>query len=276
MFHIHKSSQSHFHQRETKNSGRTGSNNRELRVMEPNTHVKTGERGPAGGGGAGLRIAALLTAGWLLATAGAADFAVGVAAGAAGGRVMLPVSVSAPGTAAAVQFDVIYGTEREVSEPAVRGVALTTHTVKSQLQSDGRRRVLIFSNPTAALPAGIIVEIPFAIPAALPAGTDAVNLTNIRVAEADGTASTTGAAAPGSITATAPPLPRVSAVRFTGPGGVVIDVSGSEGAAFRVEASTDLLQWGQIGTVSVQNGAGRFTDPQAGSFPVRYYRFRTL
>jgi hypothetical protein len=223
-----------------------------------------------------VRMAVFLTAAALATSAGAADFAVGVAAGAAGGRVLLPVTLSSPGAAAAVQFDVIYATERGVGEPVLRGAALTTHAVHSQLRSDGRRRVVIFSNPTAPLAAGVIVEIPFALPPTLPAGTDAVNLTNIKVANADGTAAATSAAVPGAVTVTAPALPRVSTLRFMAAEGVIVDVTGSEGAVFRVEVSIDLVQWGSMGTVTMLNGTGRFTDPQAGGFLARYYRFRPL
>ena len=46
--------------------------------------------------------------------------------------------------------------------------------------------------------------------------------------------------------------------------------------SYAVEASTDLVDWEQIGTVDPGEDTDEFVDVNAGDFPSRFYRFREL
>ncbi len=54
---------------------------------------------------------------------------------------------------------------------------------------------------------------------------------------------------------------------------VVVTVNGQNGAAYQVQASTDLSNWAAIGTVTLDaSGTSNFTDVNAANYPARFYR----
>lgn len=56
---------------------------------------------------------------------------------------------------------------------------------------------------------------------------------------------------------------------------MVVSVSGQNGVAYDVEASSDLAQWTTIGTVTVpESGGADFVDVNAADYPARFYRTR--
>jgi hypothetical protein len=63
---------------------------------------------------------------------------------------------------------------------------------------------------------------------------------------------------------------------FTAPGRFTLSFLGDMGGVFAVEASTNLVDWTEIGTVTNTTGTAQFDDTAAADFVYRYYRLRLL
>jgi len=71
------------------------------------------------------------------------------------------------------------------------------------------------------------------------------------------------------------PSPVIQSVVVESDGRVRIHATGSAGISFSVEASEDLIEWREIGTVTAtQEGMMEFVDADAPSLDQRYYRLR--
>jgi uncharacterized repeat protein (TIGR03806 family) len=68
--------------------------------------------------------------------------------------------------------------------------------------------------------------------------------------------------------------PRWTSVQFDGQTGVHLQLQGDSGSNYAIEASVDLLNWTNIGTLQNVTGSVPFTDPDAIHFPQRFYRAR--
>ena len=66
---------------------------------------------------------------------------------------------------------------------------------------------------------------------------------------------------------------RIAALVRTADGTFQLTVSGSPGDVYQIEASTDLVDWRIIGTITNTGGMAEFRDTEAGSFIHRFYRF---
>lgn len=206
----------------------------------------------------------------------AADFTVGVVTGEVGGHILLPIELGGADVPVAVQFDILYNAERLASEPVVKGPAALSHTVASRSIAEGRRRVILFSNPNAPIPDGVVVEVPFSSDEQGEEGTSVVNLTRIRVALADGT-SAPGEPniSPGAVNLT-PTLgiPVLQDLSIGANGNLTLNLQGGDGRRFEVEVSDDLENWAQLGTVEVAGGTASFVDADINDHPKRFYRVR--
>jgi len=58
-------------------------------------------------------------------------------------------------------------------------------------------------------------------------------------------------------------------------GTVNFRITGLEGRAYTIQASTDLVSWADIGTATTAAGTIQFTDPNAASFRHRFYRLKS-
>jgi len=66
-----------------------------------------------------------------------------------------------------------------------------------------------------------------------------------------------------------------SSIRIAGDGQPVLAVSGLIGSQYDIEASEDLMDWALIETVTMPDGGSlKFSDPNAGYYPQRFYRTR--
>ncbi len=80
----------------------------------------------------------------------------------------------------------------------------------------------------------------------------------------------------GSLVVMPQPVPEVgTAIGFNG-GRFYFDLLGQSGMLVVVEASTNLENWTPIQTNVVLNGQTRFSDPESGAYPRRFYRSRFL
>jgi hypothetical protein len=56
-------------------------------------------------------------------------------------------------------------------------------------------------------------------------------------------------------------------------GGVLqVSMMGLAGQTYLIQASTDLVNWTTLTTLTLTNGTGQFTDPATASYPQRFYR----
>lgn len=60
---------------------------------------------------------------------------------------------------------------------------------------------------------------------------------------------------------------------MSGDGCAILSFEGVRGQTYTVQASTDMVNWTNIGTVTGNNkGLCQFVDPNAPKYPHRYYR----
>ena len=80
----------------------------------------------------------------------------------------------------------------------------------------------------------------------------------------------------GALTITAPGPVVIASVAFLDPANLRIAGTGDANVSYKIQASSDLSGWVEIGTALTDGGgAFEFVDDAAGSFPMRYYRIAT-
>lgn len=74
--------------------------------------------------------------------------------------------------------------------------------------------------------------------------------------------------------ASQPAPPRLEMPGFAGDGAFQFSLVGQTGASYVIEASTNLIQWDELGTLTNNMGSVIFRDGAATNFPRRFYRAR--
>jgi len=73
-----------------------------------------------------------------------------------------------------------------------------------------------------------------------------------------------------------PRSPRILSIGWADGNHAQITGSGDAGVTYRIQASSDLLTWNDIGRAAAQSGGGfSFDDPQAANAAARFYRVAT-
>ena len=77
----------------------------------------------------------------------------------------------------------------------------------------------------------------------------------------------------GTLTITSATTPTVASVVLLGNGHAALVGSGSPGVTYTIQATSDLVNWVDIGTaLADETGAYSFEDVDAASFTIRFYR----
>jgi len=68
---------------------------------------------------------------------------------------------------------------------------------------------------------------------------------------------------------------RIGALTWNINGAVSFQITGIDGQTYVIQASTNLVDWADLGTNVTSGGIVNFTDPNATNFPARFYRVKT-
>jgi len=210
-----------------------------------------------------------------LASAGASaqvDIAAGLAGGTPGATVPLPFVFQADSNITALQFDVLFDGTNFTSEAATAGSDALGHLAASALQTNGTRRVVLYSSTNAPLDNGIVVTVPFTIATDAPEGIYSVGLTNAIVSNLRGERVPLFYLVPGYlIVGTNWPPAQLRFPRFN-QDGLRFVLTGTPETGYVVQASTNLTQWTSLSTNLAHGGVIFFRDTEALNFRYRFYR----
>ena len=200
------------------------------------------------------------------------DFAVGLAGGTPGAAVSLPFVFQADSNIAALQFDAQFDGTNFTSDAATTGSEAPGHLAASAMQTDGTRRVVLYSTTNAPLSNGIIVVVPFTIATNAPEGIYSVGLTNVIVADRNGERASLSYVVSGYlIVGTNWPPDQLHFPKFD-QGDFRFVLTGTPETGYVFQASTNLTEWTSLSTNLARGGVIFFRDAEAANFRCRFYQ----
>jgi hypothetical protein len=204
----------------------------------------------------------------------APSISVGIAAGAPGETAMVPVNYVSDTNIVSLQFDLVYATNVLASGNPVGGSALADHVFGTSEITSGLRRVLIFSFSNTPFTNGVLVYIPFTIATNAIDHDEVFSLTNVLFVSANADPIPPAAILGGRLAVS--PSPRLSPSAVTGDGVAHVQLAGTSGRTYVIEASATLEapQWAAVATNTATGGPLNFDDASAGNISPRFYRAR--
>lgn len=174
-----------------------------------------------------------------------------------------------------LQFDFVYNTNSLQLTSAVRGDALADHLFATNSIAPGIFRVLTISFSNAALTNGILARIGFAVSTNSTDYDESLVLSNlVAVNAASDVVPLTSSNGVLAIT----PSPRFSTVGLVRDGKIRVELSGTTGRTYLIEAAINLTApaWVPVHTNSATGGIISWEEAAMTNTPVRFYRARVL
>jgi hypothetical protein len=198
---------------------------------------------------------------------------LGTTASAPGTTNLVPISVTIDVNVVSFQFDLLYSTNYFAPGTPIGGSALADQQLASAVVSPGVFRVLGFSFSNSPLTNGVLAYVPFSIGSNAPDHDEALALTNMLLlvnAQAGAVPFTINSNAILSITVP----PHVSAIFPTNAGAMHLELTGTTGRVYTIQAKTNLAspQWNSLAVRTNFTGVLRFDDVIGSSLPQRFYR----
>jgi hypothetical protein len=204
------------------------------------------------------------------------SMSVGTTAGTPGTTDLVPVSIIVDTNVVSFQFDVLYATNWITPGTPVGGSALADQQLASAVVTQGQFRVLAFSFSNSPITNGVAVYVPFAITNNAPDHDETLVLSNVVLVTAQAESVPVTVVSNATLSVTVPP--RFTAIAPTNSGVLHLELTGTTGRVYVIEATTDLVQpqWSALTTNTATNGVAPFDDPSASTFSNRFYRGRFL
>ncbi len=200
-----------------------------------------------------------------------ADLSVGSRTGSEGATVFVPVSIANATNITAAQFDILFDPARSVSEAVFGGNALVNHSLSSRLLTNGVRRVVLYSRDNTPFNPGVLASLGFTVQPGSGGTALPIRATNVLLSASSGQ-SVAALVTSGGLTL-APPAPAQFGNVIKGMDDVYrIEVFGSEGRAYVIQASSDLAEWVSIRTNKVVDGLLAINDSAVTNSNRRFYR----
>ncbi len=211
----------------------------------------------------------------LLGTGGAPampSMSVGTTAGAPGTTDPVPVSVTIDVNVVSFQFDLLYATNYLTPSTPIRGSALADQQLASAVVTPGVFRVLGFSFSNSPITNGVLAYVPFAIASNAPDHDEMLVLSNMLLVNAQAVVVPVTVNSNAILSVTVPP--QFSAIFPTNAGAMHLDLTGTAGRVYVIQATTNLAvpQWSPLATNTDVTGVLPFDDVSAGAFSNRFYR----
>jgi hypothetical protein len=197
---------------------------------------------------------------------------LGTTAGVPGGTNLVPISVTIDTNVVSFQFDLVYATNYLTPGTPIRGSALADQQLDSALVTPGIFRVLGFSFDNMPITNGVLAYVPFAIASTAPDHDEMLTLSNMLLVNAQASVVPVTVNSNATLSITVPP--QFSAIFPTNAGAMHLDLTGTTGRVYIIQATTTLAspQWTPLATNTDINGILPFDDNSAGAFPNRFYR----
>jgi hypothetical protein len=197
---------------------------------------------------------------------------VGTTAGAPGATVQVPINVTIDTDVVGFQFDLWYSTNDLTPGMPVGGDALSDQQIYFNIVSPGDLRVLAYSLTDSPVTNGVAVYVPFLIASNAPDHDEMLLISNVVMSSAAGTSVPVTVNSNAVLSVAVPPL--FTAIFPTNAGAVHLELAGTIGRTYVIEATTSLAppQWIPLTTNTDLGGILPFDDVFAGSLPVRFYR----
>ncbi len=218
-----------------------------------------------------------LTGSWLLfCGAGTAiampAMSLGTTAAAPGTTDPVPISVTIDTNVVSFQFDLLYATNYLTPGTPIGGNALADQQLASAVVSPGVFRLLGFSFSNSPLTNGVLACVPIVIASNAPDHDELLVLSNMLLVNAQAFVVPVSVNSNATLSITVPP--RFSAIFPTNAGVMHLELTGTAGRVYVIQAATNLvsLQWNPLTTNTDVTGVLQFDDVSAGSFAHRYYR----
>jgi len=212
---------------------------------------------------------------FLLGAAGAPampTMSVGTTAGAPGTTNLVPVSVTIDTNVVSFQFDLLYATNYLTPGTPIGGSALADQQLASAVVTPGVFRVLGFSFDNMPITNGVLAYVPFTIAANAPDHDEMLVLSNMLLVNAQASVVPVTVNSNAVLSVAVPP--QFSAIFPTNAGAMHLELSGTTGRVYVVQATTNLAppQWSPLATNTDVTGVLPFDDVTAGAVPTRFYR----
>ena len=201
---------------------------------------------------------------------------VGTTAGAPGTTDSVPVNVIVDtNVVVSFQFDIFYAANTLTPGAPVGGSALADQQLGSGVVTQGQFRVLAFSFSNSPITNGVAVYVPFAITNNALDHDESLILSNVLLVSTQAQSLAVTVLSNATLSVTVPP--RCTSILPTNSGGGIhLELTGTTGRVYAIEATTDLTQpqWSALTTNTATNGEVPFDDTAAGDFSNRFYRGR--
>jgi hypothetical protein len=199
---------------------------------------------------------------------------LGSTVGTPGTTNLVPISVTIDTNVVSFQFDLLYATNYLTPGTPVGGSALADQQLASAVGSPGMIRVLGFSFSNSPITNGVLVYVPFTIATNAPDHDETLVLSNMLLVNASAFVVPVTVNSNAILSITVPP--RFSAIFRTNAGAMHLELTGTTGRVYVIQATTNLAQpqWRPLATNTDVTGVLPFDDVSAGAFPSRFYRAR--
>ena len=212
---------------------------------------------------------------FLLGTGGAPampSMSLGTTAAAPGTTDSVPISVTIDTNVVSFQFDLLYATNYLTPGTPIGGSALADQQLASAVVTPGVFRVLGFSFDNMPITNGVLAYVPFAIAANAPDHDEALVLSNMLLVNAQAFVVSNTVNSNAVLSITVPP--QFSAIFPTNAGAMHLELTGTTGRVYVIQASTNFAQpqWSPLATNTDVTGVLPFDDVSAGAVQYRFYR----
>jgi hypothetical protein len=182
------------------------------------------------------------------------------------------VSITIDTNVVSLQFDLTFSTNYLTPGTPVGGNALSDQALYSAVQTNGAFRVLAVSFTDSSITNGVVAYVPFTIAGNSPDHDEPLLMTNVVLANAAGESVPVIVNSNATISITVPP--RFDAIFPTNDGAIHLELAGTPGRVYVIQAATNLVepQWGALVTNTNVTGILPFDDTSASDFPARFYR----
>jgi hypothetical protein len=184
-----------------------------------------------------------------------------------GATVPLTIRMAHTTNVVGAQFDLNFNPDKVASGPMLPGGGFSNNIVRSREVAPGVRRVIAYSllnKPITITNSGVIGNVPFVVSSSERIGSGPISATNVILARGDATAVSPVAVSAGQIF--------LRPVNALPDGKVEFFLSSQADQLYLIQATTNFLNWVNLTNITAFGDFMDLMDPDAASYPYRFYR----
>lgn len=197
---------------------------------------------------------------------GQSAFNVGVVPGYPGQVASVPIRLEQLTNVVATQFDLAFNPNKASPQQVLRGVRLTNHVVRAREIAPGVLRLLIYSRHRLTVPGSntVLATVSFQVAPNEYVGTGPMTPSNVLLADPRALSVVPERLRPGTIF--------IGPVNLRDDGKAEFFLPSVANESYQIQASTDLVEWRTLGMSIATGEFMELLDPDAGMFPLQFYR----